>query len=555
MQNELRAKSPLPIILGWLVFLVSACLSTSSAEYDLNTDFETVRDDKPLQWSYWSGDSSGYAIALDQQIKRQGQYALRIEAREDSPQDWAGLASSRLPIWFKMRQVLLHGYLKREAVSEEGFAGLWCRVSRKDGYPRQEEHSDREVPSTEDWTWYELQMPIDESSMEMSFGGILRGAGQLWLDSLTLEVDGLPYPLAAERAAMSIEGIWLPQLREHIRSFAPGPLPPVLPKQLPQSRLTVLWLADDGLQMTLRMARWLFEQGQFDHLLIDAPLRQTSNYAAQVRGRSPNPMALDSLMPAWVPSRELQQLLAAGIEQGALAGIDLGIPDPTLARMTPHYAAHPAWTRYVRLQQQLIYQIGRRLIDRHSLLQLTHLQHQLATLPAPDSLADDWRFLHQMRGFYASNGSFRYRDSCRIANLEHLLVSPEQRGLLLLSGDPEAHDSRSLLYRLKQHFGRDLQVIGITAGRGQALRTEGESVPLLPLGPHCYEYYFDQMGEEAFWLDLDAYAANGASSWLPKQMFLRSHYHQREDLPFTTLHLAETFDLLIYLAESPAAKR
>lgn len=554
MQNEPGTKSPLLIILGWLSLLASACLSTSSAEYDLNTDFETVRDDKPLQWSFWSGDSLGYAVALDQQVKRQGRYALRIEARENSTQDWAGIASSRLPIWFKMRRALLRGYLKREATSEEGFAGLWCRVSRKDGYPRQEEHSDSQVPPTEDWTWYELQMPIDESSMELSFGGILRGTGRLWLDSLALEIDGLPYPLAAERAATSIEGIWLPQLRERIHPFAPSTLPPALLQQLPPSRLTVLWLADDGLQMPLHIARWLYEQGPFDHLLIDAPHRQSSHYAEQLRRHSPTPMALDSLMPAWVPSRELQQLLAAGIERKALAGIDLGIPDPALQRMTPHYAAHPAWARYVRLQQRLIYQIGRKLIDRQSLLQLSHLHNQLAALPAPDSLAEDWRFLQQMRGFYASNGSSRYRDSCRIANLEHFLDSPEQRGLFLLSGDPEAHDSRSLLHRLQQHFGPDLQVIGITVGRGQARRAGGQIAPLPPLGPHCHEYYFDQLGEEAFWWDAGQLRPGEPIPWLPKQMFLRSHYHLREDLPFTTLNLAQTFDHLIYLTQSPAAQ-
>jgi hypothetical protein len=547
MQNALKAT--LFLLYAWLL---PSCVTTSPTDYELNTNFEIIEDGSPQQWSPWFGDSSGYHLALDTQIKWQGQYALRIEASTDSPNVWAGVVGSRLPVWFKMRDLRLRGYLKRDAISPDGFAGLWCRASRRDGFPRSEEHIHLSTPPTEDWTWYELSMPLEEASVELSFGGILNGQGRVWLDSLSLDVDGQPYALAAARAATAIEATWLPTLRD-----IQQPLDPRFPLQslhtaLRGRALTVLWLPDDGLAAPWHLAQRLAHSAHFAWVAIDVNAAQLHHRPASAQQWQ---ALMDTAIHQWQPSQPLYDLLRPTAQQGRLVGIDLGLPQPALRRLAQHHGQHPVWTQIDSLHRRLIHQIGRELIDRQEVTQLSQLQTQLAALPLPDSLQADWRCLTQLLGFYASNGASRYRDSCRLANLQRLIDAPDGGPvLMLMSGPPDTHQSHSLVHRLRDQFGEDLCLIGLTVGEGQARFPDQSIRPLAELGPHCYEYYLQQLRQSACWFDLRAAMAANPLWWQPRQMFIRSHLWQKEGLPFSTINWGETFDAVIYLDHSGPAQ-
>lgn len=542
-------KKPLRIrILLIYAWLLPACVTTTPADYELNTDFEIVEGGHPWQWQYWYGDSNGYRFALDSDVKCQGQYALRIEASQDSPRAWAGVAGSRLPIWFKMRHLRLRGYLKRDAVAEDALAGLWCRVQRRDGYPRHEEHSERARTPSEDWTWYELSMPLDENATEMAFGGMLNGQGRLWLDSLSLDVDGIPYAQAADRAATTVASLWLPTLSAQARPLSPDQPWPALHARLASAPLTVLWLPDDGLQAPWQVAQQLWQSGHYRWLALPSSwglLRLPPPPPEQVATATPN------LLPDWQPSAELTHLLQTAAGRDALTGIDLGLPDPVLLRLRPVYGHHRAWRAFDSLHRHLMHQIGRSLVSRSSVQLLRRYQAQLGTWPRPDSLAADWQWLDQLPGFYARQGASAYRDSCRLATLERLLAQGPT--LLLMRGSPQVHQRTSFLRRLRAHFGAHACVVGLTVGQGQALRPAGAVAPLHALGPHCYEAYLDQLGYRACWLDLAPWQRPSSTPWQPRQMFWRNQEATQTGQPFTTLRLSDAFDVVVYLADSGPA--
>ena len=103
---------------------------------------------------------------------------------------------------FRGRRVRLTGYIKT-ADRNDGTAHLWMRVNNEDGSARADYMLTRPVLPGTDWTSYSVVLDVPANAVGITFGLGLVGAGQAWLDDVSLEVVGRDVAVTAEGDAVA----------------------------------------------------------------------------------------------------------------------------------------------------------------------------------------------------------------------------------------------------------------------------------------------------------------------------------------------------------------
>jgi C-terminal processing protease CtpA/Prc len=162
---------------------ISIGCQTGADNSKFNLDFENIQNGKPQNWLI--ADQPGYSVSLDSITVRSGKYAIIIESTEES--------GNFQPVTLKLdnnyagQRITLSGYIKTENVTD-GYAGLWMRIDPQIAFDNMQQ---RGVTGTTDWTKYEISLSMNPSKAEGIFlGGLLVGKGKMWLDNLTVTIDG-----------------------------------------------------------------------------------------------------------------------------------------------------------------------------------------------------------------------------------------------------------------------------------------------------------------------------------------------------------------------------
>lgn len=154
----------------------------NTTEDSLNLNFEHFVKDYPKGWQEFGQGS--YSVKADSQVKQNGNYAVSIENISES--GFKALAVD-LPKNYDGKMIQLSGYIKTENV-KDGFAGLWMRIDPEVAFDNMAE---RGITGTIDWQKYEVTLNLDPKKTDkIVIGGLLVGTGKMWLDNLSVSIDG-----------------------------------------------------------------------------------------------------------------------------------------------------------------------------------------------------------------------------------------------------------------------------------------------------------------------------------------------------------------------------
>lgn len=169
-------------IIIWVSTLTCSC-QTKEAGINLNFGFEKVASGQPTGW--YNFGSSDYKIYLDSLSIRSGSYSAVIEYGGETSNYKALIFS--LPSNYGGNQITLSGYIKTENVVD-GYAGLWMRIDPDIAFDNMHQ---RGVTGTTDWKKYEVTLSMNPSeTKQVVIGGLLVGKGKMWLDDLSITIDG-----------------------------------------------------------------------------------------------------------------------------------------------------------------------------------------------------------------------------------------------------------------------------------------------------------------------------------------------------------------------------
>lgn len=175
-------KKPFLSIFIAFLFYVNGYSQTSEVK-NLNLDFEQVEGDRPLNWVVFG--SEDYKVSIDSLESKSGKFSAVIE-NTGQKSDFKSLHIS-LPDNYIGRYITLSGYIKTENVTE-GHAGLWMRIDPQIAFDNM---NNRGITGTTDWQKYEITFALNpENTDKIIIGGILVGKGKMWIDDLSVSIDG-----------------------------------------------------------------------------------------------------------------------------------------------------------------------------------------------------------------------------------------------------------------------------------------------------------------------------------------------------------------------------
>jgi len=114
-----------------------------------------------------------------------GKNAATVKSIDNKKTGFGTLMQNSKPDQFLGKKIKLIGYLKTKDVT--GWAGLWMRVDKANDKFHLDNMGERPLEGTHDWTKCEIIMEVPKNAVNLAFGGLIDGNGQIWFCNLKIE--------------------------------------------------------------------------------------------------------------------------------------------------------------------------------------------------------------------------------------------------------------------------------------------------------------------------------------------------------------------------------
>ena len=137
---------------------------------------------------------------MDNQTVKEGGVAATIKSKTQNPENFGTIVQSFSAESYLGKRVRMSAFVKADKITS--WAGLWMRVDGegKDKISLSFDNMyTRPIKGTLDWKKYEIVLDIPDESKNITFGILLDGPGQAWVDGFQFEevsqdvpVTGMP---------------------------------------------------------------------------------------------------------------------------------------------------------------------------------------------------------------------------------------------------------------------------------------------------------------------------------------------------------------------------
>ncbi len=153
---------------------------------------------EPLPEGWNGGNTQDYETGLDSKIFKEGKFAGTIKSRTQNPENFGTIVQSFSAESYLEKRVRMSAYVKADQITS--WAGLWMRVDGegKDKIALSFDNMNaRPIKGTLDWKKYEIVLDIPAESKYITFGILLNGPGQAWIDGFHFEEVSLDVPVTS----------------------------------------------------------------------------------------------------------------------------------------------------------------------------------------------------------------------------------------------------------------------------------------------------------------------------------------------------------------------
>lgn len=148
--------------------------------------------DLPTGWFKAGSHPKNYDMGIDKGAGRNGTNAATIKSNSKKITGFGTLMQNCLPDKYLGKRVRMTGWVKTKDVSK--WAGLWFRIDQKEsnkslGFDNMHDGKEnRSIKGTTDWTEYSIVLDVPLEAINLAYGALLVGTGQIWFDDIKFEV-------------------------------------------------------------------------------------------------------------------------------------------------------------------------------------------------------------------------------------------------------------------------------------------------------------------------------------------------------------------------------
>ncbi|MFC9540808.1 helix-turn-helix domain-containing protein [Lysinibacillus sp. NPDC056959] len=148
---------------------------------------EKIMEEKVKGWFLSGSHPFNYEMGTDRDNIHQGKVSGYLKSKTvQEPGEFATMMQEFKADKFRGERIELSGFIETKSVQH---SGLWMRIdSTSDDILQFDNMNDRPIIGTNNWNRYSIVLDVPENSAIISFGILLAGKGEVWLDGLRFEV-------------------------------------------------------------------------------------------------------------------------------------------------------------------------------------------------------------------------------------------------------------------------------------------------------------------------------------------------------------------------------
>jgi hypothetical protein len=164
-------------------------------------------DSVPTGWIKAGSDPNEYEVGIDSSIRHGGRASGYVKATATTLHGFGTLMQTAGAGDYLGKRVRLSAFVRSERVAS-GWAGVWLRVDGEGQNQRPsvlgfDNMQRRPIKGTTDWTRVEIVLDVPAEAVDLAFGILLAGDGEVWLDDVSFEVVPLSVPVTGTAARVA----------------------------------------------------------------------------------------------------------------------------------------------------------------------------------------------------------------------------------------------------------------------------------------------------------------------------------------------------------------
>lgn len=152
--------------------------------------------DLPVGWFIAGNQPDSYEMGIEKGTGLNKGNSATIRSTAERIEGFGTLMQNVNPSIFRGKKIRMSGYMKTNV--QIGSAAFWLRVDQAESTKPLsfDNMNDRPILGNTDWTKYEIELDVPDKASNIAFGGLLHGTGQIWMDSINIEItssSAFPY--------------------------------------------------------------------------------------------------------------------------------------------------------------------------------------------------------------------------------------------------------------------------------------------------------------------------------------------------------------------------
>jgi hypothetical protein len=151
----------------------------------------------PRGWYLQGSNPKDFAAGVDLDQAYQGHASAFLKSKELRANGFGTLMQTIKAEQYLGRKVRLSGLVKSQEV--KGWAALWMRLDKGTTMVAFDNMEKRPIKGTTDWQRYDVELDVPKDATAISFGILLDGPGEVWLNGTRFEAPDIGDRLVPEK--------------------------------------------------------------------------------------------------------------------------------------------------------------------------------------------------------------------------------------------------------------------------------------------------------------------------------------------------------------------
>src|SRR5215469_6118784 len=191
--TALRLTSPL----GISIAITTIALSANFGLRLVSAQTAPQASHVPSGWFLTGSKPANYDTGVDKETINNGDPSAFLRSTTSSTEGFGTLMQSINAANYAGKRVRLRAWVKSQEVAN--WAGVWMRVDKDKTAVAFDNMQNRPIKGTQSWSMYDVVLDVPQDSTGISFGILLTGTGEVWINNITFEIVGGDIPVTSAK--------------------------------------------------------------------------------------------------------------------------------------------------------------------------------------------------------------------------------------------------------------------------------------------------------------------------------------------------------------------